>query len=341
MFSINSESGNIRMGGDGGDGDLVMFPSGASTLGDVEDARIHLDANGANIWMGGKGADGDVVLFPSSATAMHDTAQASVWLNGQQGNMMLGGGGRDGDIALFRSDATISQTDFSDATVHLDANGGNLWMGGKGADGDVVLFPSDATEINDTSQASVWLNGQDGNLMLGGAGHDGDIALFPSDATISQSSFSEATIHLDGDAGDIVLRNADCAEEFDTAESDVESGTVMVLDDEGSLRRSSTAYDTRVAGVVSGAGDYEPGIVLDRQSGPDRRLPIALMGKVFCRVDATDAPVEVGDMLTTAEAPGHAMKAEDPDRSFGAVIGKALDALPTGRDLVPVLVSLQ
>ena len=111
---------------------------------------------------------------------------------------LLGGGGRDGDIALFRSDATISQTDFSDATVHLDANGGNLWMGGKGADGDVVLFPSDATEINDTSQASVWLNGQDGNLMLGGAGHDGDIALFPSDATISQSSFSEATIHLDG-----------------------------------------------------------------------------------------------------------------------------------------------
>ena len=264
MFSINSESGNIRMGGDGGDGDLVMFPSGSSNLGDLDEARIHLDANGGNLWMGGKGADGDVVLFPSTATAMHDTTQASVWLNGQEGNMMLGGAGRDGDIALF-----------------------------------------------------------------------------PSDATISQSSFSEATIHLNGDAGDIVLKNADCAEEFDTAEPDVESGSVMVLDDEGSLRRSTEAYDTRVAGVVSGAGNYDPGIVLDRQSGPGQRLPIALMGKVFCRVDATEAPVGVGDMLTTAERPGHAMEAEDPGRSFGAVIGKALGALPSGRDLVPVLVSLQ
>jgi hypothetical protein len=38
---------------------------------------------------------------------------------------------------------------------------------------------------------------------------------------------------------------------------------------------------------------------------------------------------------------GHAMKAADPRRAFGAVIGKALRPLPAGRGLVPILVALQ
>jgi hypothetical protein len=35
------------------------------------------------------------------------------------------------------------------------------------------------------------------------------------------------------------------------------------------------------------------------------------------------------------------MKASDPTRAFGAVIGKALSALPEGRGLVDVLITLQ
>jgi len=45
-------------------------------------------------------------------------------------------------------------------------------------------------------------------------------------------------------------------------------------------------------------------------------------------------------MLTTSPTPGHAMLATDPTRSFGAVIGKALGSLSSGRGLVPVLVAL-
>jgi hypothetical protein len=65
------------------------------------------------------------------------------------------------------------------------------------------------------------------------------------------------------------------------------------------------------------------------------------MGKVYCKVDATDAAIAVGDLLTTSRTPGHAMKAEDPVRAFGAVIGKALRPLSGGLGLVPVLVALQ
>jgi hypothetical protein len=142
--------------------------------------------------------------------------------------------------------------------------------------------------------------------------------------------------------GDIRLTNADCAEEFVITDSGpVEPGMVMVLNDEGGVRPCAAAYDRRVAGVVSGAGDYKPAIVLDKQTSGANRMPLALMGKVFCKVDANYGAVEIGDLLTTSDTPGCAMRAQDPARAFGAVIGKALRRLKDGRGLIPILVALQ
>jgi hypothetical protein len=142
--------------------------------------------------------------------------------------------------------------------------------------------------------------------------------------------------------GDIFLQNADCAEDFDLSGTEkIEAGTVMVLDQEGALEPSRRAYDKRVAGVISGAGDYKPGITLDKQQSSKNRMPVALVGKVYCKVDAQCAPVEVGDLLTTSSTPGYAMKAQDPLLALGAIIGKALRSLRAGRGLIPILVALQ
>lgn len=143
--------------------------------------------------------------------------------------------------------------------------------------------------------------------------------------------------------GDIRLTNADCAEDFDIIAANlVEPGTVMVLgDDEGALQQSNKPYDKRVAGVVSGAGNYKPGIVLDKQKSDKDRKPIALLGKVYCKADARYGSIEVGDLLTTSASPGHAMKAADPFKAFGAVIGKALRPLKEGQGLIPILIALQ
>jgi hypothetical protein len=142
--------------------------------------------------------------------------------------------------------------------------------------------------------------------------------------------------------GDLTLPNADCAEDFDIASVDeVEAGTVMVLGAEGALHQSAEAYDPRVVGVVSGAGCYRPGIVLDRQPGSPGRKAIALLGKVYCKVDAGFGAIAVGDLLTTSTSPGHAMKAVDRERAFGAVIGKALRPLAAGQGLIPILIALQ
>jgi hypothetical protein len=151
--------------------------------------------------------------------------------------------------------------------------------------------------------------------------------------------------YFEGDVevtGDIRLINADCAEDFDICETEqIEPGTVMVVGEEGVLYLSQQAYDKRVAGVVSGAGDYKPGIVLDKQESDNIRQPIALLGKVFCKVDAQYGAIEVGDLLTTSPTPGHAMKADDPLKAFGTVIGKALRPLKEGQGLIPILIALQ
>lgn len=141
---------------------------------------------------------------------------------------------------------------------------------------------------------------------------------------------------------DVILVGADCAEEFDLeADSDTEPGTVMVITGTRTLNHSRTAYDRCVAGIVAGGGDARPGIVLGRKEQERDRVAIGLNGTTYCRVDASAHPIEFGDLLTTSNRPGYAMAAVDRDRSFGAVLGKALGSLRSGYGLLPVLVSLQ
>jgi hypothetical protein len=145
--------------------------------------------------------------------------------------------------------------------------------------------------------------------------------------------------------GDVLLVGQDCAEDFDISlYTEPEPGTVMVLDDCGMLQESQQAYDKKVVGVISGGGEFMPGLILGREraSRNDRRAPVALVGKVYCKVDAGSSAIEVGDLLTTSTIKGHAMKALDATRAFGAVIGKALRSMPAGeKGVIPILVSLQ
>jgi hypothetical protein len=180
------------------------------------------------------------------------------------------------------------------------------------------------------------------NLNPAGTG----AALFAKkEGTVGHAGFFAGNVFVTGNVGvqgDVTLANADCAEDFDIAEAALaDPGTVMVFGDTARLQECWQPYDRRVAGVVSGAGGYKPGIVLDKQSGGGRRMPIALLGKVYCKVDAGYGAIAIGDMLTTSPTTGHAMKAEDPLKAFGAVIGKALQPCAEGQGLIAILISLQ
>ena len=204
------------------------------------------------------------------------------------------------------------------------------------SDNDVGLFAQGATFSGVFNGALVVNNGPD-----------------PKDPSRPKSDINGSIVINDGNLfvnkgdiivgkGDIRLAGADCAEDFDvSAVGTIAPGTVMVINTDGGLQLSDEPYDKKVAGVISGAGDYRPGLVLDNKPSDNRRMPIALMGKVYCKVDAQYAAIAVGDLLTTSPTPGHAMKASDRDKAFGSVLGKALRAAADGQGLIPILVSLQ
>ncbi len=143
--------------------------------------------------------------------------------------------------------------------------------------------------------------------------------------------------------GDVLVGGGDCAEDFAVVEgaADFGPGTVMILTEGGALQPSQDAYDKKVAGVVSGAGDARPGLILGKEHSSENHMPLALVGSVYCKADAQYGPIEVGDLLTTSPTAGHAMRAADPLKAFGAVIGKALQSLSSGQGLVRILVALQ
>jgi hypothetical protein len=151
-------------------------------------------------------------------------------------------------------------------------------------------------------------------------------------------------IHANGTitANNVVANYQDVAE-WVPARVHLAPGTVVVLDPshDNQVMPSARAYDTTVAGVVSA----RPGVILGVE-GADKEQ-IATTGRVKVKVDATRAPISIGDLLVTGERPGTAMKSE-PLQVAGAlihrpgtVIGKALQALPNGEGEILVLLSLQ
>ena len=134
----------------------------------------------------------------------------------------------------------------------------------------------------------------------------------------------------------------DYAEGFELSEpSKNESGSVLIIDSEnpGKLTLSTKAYDTKVAGIAAGAKGLGSGVRLGvNQFDCD----VALAGRVYCNVDATEYAIQPGDLLTTSNTPGYAMKAQDFDKAKGATLGKAMEGIEKGKKgQILVLVTLQ
>jgi hypothetical protein len=158
-----------------------------------------------------------------------------------------------------------------------------------------------------------------------------------------------------GNNGDLIITHSivtpvlqitggtDIAEPFKMSRENTPMGSVVIIDEEdiGRLKLSEVAYDTRVAGIVSGANGINPGISLSQQGVTEGGQNVALSGRVYVLADASSNAIKPGDLLTTSDTPGHAMKVTDHAKAQGAVIGKAMSALAAGEGMVLVLVSLQ
>jgi hypothetical protein len=237
--------------------------------------------------------------------------------------------------------------------IRLDVNGqAILRTGGNG--GGIVQFGSPNSEtgmtINGNNRADLRFNGATLKLVAGPGNS------IPSAANgIAINTAGNVGIGTDTPVAKLDVRGVtrtcvltitggcDLAEPFLMNTTEVPKGSVVVIDEEhpGQLRLSTQAYDTRVAGIISGGNGVQTGISLHQEGTFDQGQNVALTGRVYVQADTTMGAIKPGDLLTTSDTPGHAMKVADHGRAQGAILGKAMSGLAKGQGMVLVLVTLQ
>ena len=246
----------------------------------------------------------------------------------------------EGSASFVANDARII-LETPTGTPRLVLSGGNMGIGTFAPVQRIHLFRSGTIGVrfrmsNSEGSADVGTNDNELKFYVG--------------ATEVGSADSAGAWSLNGTVTVQILEitgGSDLSENFQispVAGGEVLPGMVVAMnvDQPGALRVSDSTYDRTVAGIVSGAGGLSTGMIMGQQgSVADGKYPVALTGRVYCMVDADLAPVVPGDLLTTSATPGHAMKALDYGQAQGAIIGKAMTPLTSGKGLVLVLVTLQ
>jgi hypothetical protein len=252
------------------------------------------------------------------------------------------------NIAYFSANEAVLN-----AVSSLDANGahiGGLYFtrstGQSDAHRQVAAIQGRQNGTGNLSGGELWFFTK---VTGGGTGVDEARMVIKNDGKVvignPASISATSALNVVGDinvSGNINAKYQDVAEWVDASEA-LEAGTVVVLDPshDDQVMPSASAYDTSVAGVVSAS----PGLILG--TGAAGKEKIATTGRVKVRVDATRAPIRIGDLLVTSDVAGTAMRSQPLDVAGakfhrpGTVIGKALQALPEGRGEILVLLSLQ
>ncbi|MEM9723646.1 MAG: hypothetical protein AAGA10_30570 [Bacteroidota bacterium] len=266
------------------------------------------------------------------------------------------------DANQMESTQKYYMNNISDQDIIMVQGGGNIGIGTTNSEARLNI-DGEGYQLklhNPGNQGAAWRIGSSHSGWASGAGK----LVFThtaasSDATLAMTSAGKVgiglttpsrTLHVNGTTKTNILEiagGADIAEPFNVADAEELShlpGTVVSIDPQhpGALKVSESAYEKSVAGIISGAGNIQPGMVMGQDGSiADGAHPVALSGRVFCKVDASYGAIQPGDLLTSSNTPGHAMKVQNHKAAQGAIIGKAMTTLSDGKGLVLVLVSLQ
>ncbi|MFC1658226.1 hypothetical protein ACFL1D_02445 [Candidatus Omnitrophota bacterium] len=235
------------------------------------------------------------------------------------------------------------------AEVFTILDGGNVGIG--------TTDPASKLEIAGTSST---ISNSTGDLTITPAG---DLIISSGNVGIGLTN-PTATLHVNGNIkakmqndvsgsntqwnsstpGTVCELGYDVAELFE-ANEEVEIGDVLVIDENGKLKKSAKSYDTKVAGIVSGA----PAILFEGsqlQIAPQPfeftngiKPPLALAGRVYVKATTVNGLIKPGDLLTTSDKEGYAMLAKE--HKPGTILGKALENLDEEEGKILVLVTLQ
>ncbi|MFZ2491212.1 MAG: hypothetical protein WA208_06990 [Thermoanaerobaculia bacterium] len=289
----------------------------------------------------------------------NDPAQSgSVYYNG--GNVGIGTATPSGRLSVFSaSNLDVFMTSGSaDGTARLFVNNnvgngttfyaygsglaGNLYAGVPLADLNMLIGYGSGFVITTNSAVPLIFGTGPGpveRMRITGAGN---VGIGTGSPTEKLHVVGNATFTGTVTGGNIAAQYQDLAEWVPSG-TDLTPGTVVVLDtgNSNTIQESHRAYDSTVAGVVSA----QPGLILG--NGGEGKEMVATTGRVKVRVDATKAPIQIGDLLVTGNKPGTAMRSApitiqgQPFHRPGTIIGKALEPLANGEGEILVLLSMQ
>jgi hypothetical protein len=361
----DSDPDNLRIEADGATR-LAIAPSGNVGIGTETPSRLlHVMKPGTTsaVRVEGKNAYHELLRDATS-----DDAGLRLFTGGQE-SWFVGldnfPPSQDGDLQFKRGQGSLADMTIHSGTGDVEVHEDLV------VDGTLELF-EDADVNGDLDvNGSSYLHGPIGNSPAGvgvhiglSGGGDGAIEVVsPQDSpalidfrTTTETDYGARLIYRPTDAelqvdGDVMFSvpvleirgGADIVESFESSCGALEPGTVVAIDPDrpGMLMCSSAAYDTKVAGVVSGAGGVNPGLMLGQDDLFTGDTKVAMTGRVYVKCTTEGGPVRPGDRLTTSSLAGHAMRVVDSSRADGAVIGKAMSPLEDGTGLVLVLVNLQ
>jgi len=114
----------------------------------------------------------------------------------------------------------------------------------------------------------------------------------------------------------------------------VEAAEVIVMDVDGTYKKSTEASDAKVVGVIA----EKPGVNLGRDSEVENQYPLTVCGITPVKCTTANGPITFGDLLVSAPD-GCAQKSDSPAIP-GTIIGKALQVLEQP-DVDPVIGSVK
>ena len=343
-INIPNPQGDLHIGGDAHFGSTLYLKPDTSTSSNGDLRLTGLINDGTNNYF----------RFYHVGGINSNASRRNLWIYGHSDRIM--DVSIDGKVSIGRmknGEDILGQLDLHgdlhvDNTIFFKPDGsalldGDLRLSGLTNDGSndfFKLYHLGGTN-SDNSRRNLWIYGHserkmdvsiDGNLYLGG---------------LKDGSSLDEILHVEGMASVECLKiegGCDITEPFEISQNELlPEGSVVIIDPDnpGKLTQSTQAYDKRVAGIISGAGGVQSGLTLSQENLMDNGQQVALVGRVYVQATSQNGPILPGDMLTTSEVAGYAMKATDSEQAFGAVIGKAMSRLDKEEGLVLVLVNLQ
>ena len=268
---------------------LISATGGITSAATVQGLTVSATANviGGNITTAG--------LMSSTGNAIH-------------GNILTAG--------LISATGTVTSSSFTGAGTGLTGTAASLTVG-------AATSATTAGTVTAASQPNITSVGS--SLTTSGALSSGahTITGSPLTAIINGGTSGVGNIGASGNTFNTVFAKATTAQYADLAEmyvadQDYPPGTVVVFGGSSEITISNKSHDPSVAGIIS----TDPAYLMNSTQAGTHVLPVALTGRVPCRVVGT---IRKGDRLVSSGIPGVATVLDKDFYQPGCIIGKSLE----------------